>query len=367
MAAEPLIARYDSPAFDTSMMDGYAFNSDDLNGGNNELIISQRVAAGDSPAPLTQQTAARVFTGAPIPAGADTVVMQEECVESNNKVRLPDEITAGKNILLRGENIRADEVIYEQGSYLQPYHLGLAASQGFSSLEVFSKLSVALINTGNELVMPSSKLGPGQIYNSNYFTIRSMLEGIGCKTLSFNIVKDTLDETKATLTEAADKADIILSTGGVSVGDEDHVRNAVESLGEIALWRIRLKPGKPFAYGHEAGTSFIGLPGNPVSCFVTFCLLAKPFIHASQGITNHLPLSFLVTSGFDNGMPEKRDLYRSAKLIRDNDCLIAELIANQNSASLRGLLGGDRLIHIPAKQKIKKGMTLNFYPFSELC
>ncbi len=212
VAAEPLIARHDSPAFDTSMMDGYAVNSNDFKD-SKELIISQRVAAGDSPTPLMTQTAARVFTGAPIPAGADTVVIQEECVENNNKIRLPDEIIAGKNILLRGENIRANEVIFEQGSYLQPYHLGLAASQGLSSLEVYSKLSIALINTGNELVMPGSELGPGQIYNSNYFTIRSMLEGIGCKTLSFNIVKDTLDETKATLAEAANKADAILSTG----------------------------------------------------------------------------------------------------------------------------------------------------------
>lgn len=364
--ARALTAHFDAPAFDTAMMDGYALRSLDLNdGAATSLSVSQRIAAGDRPESLSPNSAARVFTGAPVPDGADTVVMQEQCSELEGKVALPDDIQAGRNILYRGENFSRGQPLIAAGQRLAPFHLGLAASQGMDRIEVHRRLTVALINSGNELIMPGQPLGPGQIYNSNYFTLRALLENCGCRVLDFSILADTLEQSQETLAQASTRADVVITTGGVSVGEEDHIRDAVAALGELQLWRVRIKPGKPFAFGRIGETPFIGLPGNPVSCFITFCLLARPYLLACQGVEQVLPRRLVVHADFNSDRPDKRDTFRSAVLER-GESLKARLVVNQNSASLLPLLQGDGLVHIPAFLKVGQGMTLDFYPFSEL-
>lgn len=359
--AQDLQATFDSPRFDTSMMDGYALAAADF-AEHNPLPISQRIAAGDNPAALDPGTAARIFTGAPLPLGADTVVMQEQCDVINQQVSINAPVKAGQNVMYRAENLSHGQTIFKVGTRLQAHHLGIAASQGRDSLQVYKPIRVALINSGDELVMPGQALEGGQIYNSNYFTLLGLLQGLGCEVITHNILADRLDTTVDTLGQAAERADLVMTSGGVSVGDEDHIRSAVEALGSIDVWRIRIKPGKPFAFGKIGTTPFIGLPGNPVSCLVTFCLLARPYILAMQGAEVKQTLSITVRSGFNRSRLEKRDLYRAASLSGES----AQLVPNQNSASLTGLLGGDGLLHLPAQTAIEVGMPLRFIPFSEL-
>lgn len=364
--AKALMARLDSPAFNTAMMDGYAVNSTDLHPNDTTtLTVTQRIAAGDTAKALKKKSAARIFTGAPLPAGANTVVMQEQCSEQGNQVTLPRDVEAKRNILWHGENCRAGDTLCPAGRRLEPFHLGIAAGQGMDHVEVYRQLNVALINSGNELVMPGQPLQAGQIYNSNYFTVRALLEKCGCRALDFNILTDTLEQSKAALQRAAEAADVVVTTGGVSVGEGDHIRAAVAALGHLHLWRVRIKPGKPFAFGRINETPFIGLPGNPVSCFVTFCLLARPFLLACQGMEQVKPRHLVVHADFQNDKPEKRDTFRSAMLEHGEELKI-RLIPNQNSASLLPLLHGDGLVHIPAFLQVGQGTTLDFYPFSEL-
>ncbi len=362
-----LTARFDSPAFDTAMMDGYAIDSADLRpNGTTTLPITQRIAAGDTAKPLKKKTAARIFTGAPLPAGANTVVIQEQCDEQDNQVTLPRDVEAKRNILWHGENFRAGDTLCPAGRRLEPFHLGIAASQGMDRIEVHRQLNVALITSGNELVMPGQPLQAGQIYNSNYFTVRALLEKCGCRVLDFDTLADTLAQSQAILQQAAEAADVVITTGGVSVGEEDHIRAAVEALGQLQLWRVRIKPGKPFAFGRIINeTPFLGLPGNPVSCFVAFCLLARPYLLACQGMEQVKPRHLVVHADFQNDTPEKRDTFRSAVLEHGEE-LKARLVPNQNSASLMPLLHGDGLVHIPAFLQVGQGTTLDFYPFSEL-
>jgi len=362
IAVEPLQAVFDSPRFDTSMMDGYAFCANSVNAEQPKLPISQRIAAGDQPTPLIAGSAARIFTGAPLPPGADTVVMQEQCEADAQSVTVKAPFKAGQNVMRRGENLRQGDTILTAGVRLHPHLIGIAASQGLDRLSVYKPLKVALINSGDELVMPSQPLQGGQIYNSNYYTLLGLLRGLGCEVISREILADNLQSTIAALDEAAQQADLVMTTGGVSVGDEDHIRPAVSKLGEIDMWRIRIKPGKPFAFGHIGQTPFIGLPGNPVSCLITFCLLARPYILACQGMAPRNPLAIPVEAGFATHKPDTRDTFRAASL----EGRRAELVPNQNSASLTGLLGGEGLVHIPAGIQVEEGMMLSFIPFSEL-
>ncbi|ALP53798.1 hypothetical protein Tel_12015 [Candidatus Tenderia electrophaga] len=364
--AEALTAQFDSPTFDTAMMDGYAIDSAALNSDRpTTLPVSQRLAAGDVPTALGRHTAARIFTGAPLPPGANTVVMQEQCERHDNQVTLPADVAVGANILRRGDNFHSGERLAPAAERLQAFHLGLAASQGVQRIKVYKRLTVALINSGNELVMPGHALQPGQVYNSNYFTLRALLENCGCEVLDVNILEDDLGQSKTVLQHAAASADVVVTSGGVSVGEEDHIRAAVEALGSVRLWRVRIKPGKPFAFGRIGDAAFLGLPGNPVSCFVTFCLLARPYLLACQGMDRVLPRRLVVHADFNTDKPDKRDTFRSAVLERGEE-LRVQLLPKQNSASLAPLLQGDGLVHIPAFLKVGQGMTLDFYPFNEL-
>jgi len=278
------------PAVDNTSMDGYAVYAADCASGEARLPVSQRIPAGSVPQPLARGTAARIFTGAPIPPGADAVVMQEQCEQDGDAVVVKHKPQAGEWVRRTGEDIRADSEILRAGMKLRPQDTGLAASVGIAALPVHRRLKVAVFFTGDELVMPGEPLPPGRIYNSNRFTLNGLLQMLGCEVTDYGIVPDKLGATRTVLRQAAASNDLIVTSGGVSVGEEDHIKPAVEAEGKLSMWKIAVKPGRPLAFGEvNADTGrkahFIGLPGNPVSSFVTFLVFVRPFILRCQGVT----------------------------------------------------------------------------------
>ena len=372
--AQDLVSALQVPSFDNSAMDGYAVRCADLAAGV-ALPVSQRIPAGSSPAPLAAQTLARIFTGAPVPSGADAVVMQEDCVlQADGRVMVNGPVTAGQWIRRSGEDIELGATILLKGERLSPAELGLAASMGMNSLQVARRPKVALFSTGDELVMPGEvvpqDMRPGAIYNSNRFFLKALLTRLGCEVTDLGIVPDQRQATIDALAGAAQQHDLILTSGGVSVGEEDHVKPAVQVLGQLDLWQINLKPGKPFAYGYVSrggvngqGAHFIGLPGNPVSGFVTFLMLVRPFVLRLQGVSQFAPLSIVATSGFTWVRADKR---REFLRVRLNAAGVLELFPNQSAAVLTSVAWGDGLVDNPPGQTIAPGDTVRFIPLTEL-
>ena len=364
------------PAHDNSAMDGYAVRAADCADAGAALPVSQRIPAGISLhglQPLAPRTAARIFTGAPIPPGADAVVMQEDCAAAEvscgeaPSVRIQVQPKPGQWIRRRAEDVAAGAVVLQRGERLGPASLGLAASIGFDQLPVARRVRVALFSTGDELVMPGEvlplEMKPGAIYNSNRFFLRALLQRLGCVVTDLGIVPDRLDATIAALEAASQQHDLVLTSGGVSVGEEDHIKPAVQALGELNLWQIAIKPGKPFAYGKVAAAHFIGLPGNPVSSFVTFLLLVRPFILTLQGATDVAIKSIASTAHFDWARADKR---REFLRVRQNPAGGLDLFDNQSSGVLTSVVWGDGLLDNPAGQTIAHGDTVQFIPFSSL-
>jgi molybdopterin molybdotransferase len=320
--------------------------------------------------PLAPGTAARIFTGAPVPEGADAVVAQEVCERVGERVRVPTDIEVGANIRRAGEDIRAGGDVIAAGTRLAPQHLGLAASLGTAELLVFRRLKVAVFSSGDELVMPGTPLGPGQIYNSNRFTLCGLLTAMSCDVLDQGIVEDTLEATVAALADAAARSDLVVASGGVSVGEEDHVKPAVEHLGSLELWKLAIRPGKPLAFGHlgECRTPFIGNPGNPVSSFVTFCLFARPFIQRMQGMAGDLaPRAMRVRAGFDWPRPDRRRELQRARLMAGVDGKPEVTVyPSRSSGVLSSIAWANGLVTIPEGQTIRKGDLVDFIPMSEL-
>lgn len=365
--AEPVVSPIDQPAWDNSAMDGYAVRAEDAAAHRGRLHVAQRIPAGACGEPLASGTAARIFTGAPLPEGADTVVVQEVCSTEGDRVALPAELTRGANVRRRGEDVRAGDAVIAAGTRLAPEHLGLAASVGVAELRVLRRLRVAFLASGDELVMPGRPLSPGQIYNSNRFLFAGLLEGLGCEVIDLGIVEDRLEATVAALARAAEQADLVLASGGVSVGDEDHIRTAVQRLGSLDLWRVAMRPGKPLAFGHLGTTPFIGSPGNPVSLFVTFCLFARPFILRMQGVAGEVaPLAFEVAAGFDWPKPAKRREYHRARLERADGRLIAQVFPSRSSAALTSLAWAEGLVVLEEARTFAAGAPIPFIPFTEL-
>ncbi|CAM2176210.1 gephyrin-like molybdotransferase Glp [Burkholderia orbicola] len=359
----------DVPPMHTSAMDGYAVRVADLLHGDRRLPVSQRIPAGHPAQPLAAGTAARVFTGATVPPGADAVVMQEQAAADGDAVEILHTPKAGEWITAQGADIRQGAVILPAGTRLTPQALGLAASVGCARLSVARRIRVAVFFTGDELTMPGEPLKPGAIYNSNRFALRGLLERLGCHVTDYGIVPDSLAATRDTLREAARDHDVILTSGGVSVGDEDHVKPAVEAEGRLALWQIAMKPGKPLAYGavrrgdERADAHFIGLPGNPVSSFVTFLLFVRPFLLRLSGVRDVAPRALSLRADFSQSKGDRRNEFLRARV---NAAGGLDLFPNQSSAVLTSTVWGDGLIDNPPQHVISAGETVRFIPFSEL-
>jgi len=364
--AEDQLAAVSVPAWDNSAMDGYALRYADLQAGE-PLTVAQRIPAGAVGTFLERGTAARIFTGAPVPEGSDTVVMQEHCLCEGDQLSLTQPVTEGANIRRIGEDVKEGEVILNRGICLAPQHLGLAASVGLAKLPVYHRLKVAILCTGDELIPPGEPLGAGQIHDSNRYTFTGLLQALGCEVLDLGRVADDFEATQKALAEAAEKADLVLASGGVSVGEEDHVKAAVESLGELSLWRIAIRPGKPLAFGFIGETPFIGVPGNPVSLFVTVAILARPYILRCQGRQQVEPNSFLVAADFDWPRPDKRREYMRVRLSsNEQGQLVAQAHPSRSSGVLSSVTWSDGLAVLAEGRVYQQGDLLEFIPFSEL-
>jgi molybdopterin molybdotransferase len=357
------------PPLDNSHMDGYAVSCAAVPAAGTRLTVGQRIPAGSVGHTLAAGTAARIFTGAPVPGGADAIVMQELCSVDGDGVVINHLPKPGEWIRRAGEDIALGQTVLSAGVRLNPQMLGLAASVGCATLPVFRRLKVALFSTGDELVMPGEPLPPGAIYNSNRYVLRGLLEALGCEVNDLGIVPDKLDATRAALRDAASRNDLIVTSGGVSMGEEDHIKPAVTAEGRLDSWLVAMKPGKPVAFGrvHAAGggpgAAFIGLPGNPVSSFVTFILLVRPFVLRAQGVKDCLPKAIPLTAGFDWPKPDKRREFLRVRIGADG---LVALFPNQGPGVLTSTVWADGVVNNPPGQAIAAGDRVQFIPYSEL-
>lgn len=358
--AEDLLSTLDLPPWPNSAMDGYALRMADWTG--EPLAVSQRIFAGQAPQPLQPGTCARIFTGAPVPEGADCVEMQENTeVLPDQRVRFVQALVSQQNIRPKGQETTVGDKVLDAGCVLGPIELGLAATLGAGHLQVVRRPRVAVLSTGDELIEPGQSLGPGQIYNSNRVLLCSWLKRLGCEVLDAGILPDNLEKTRNAL-GALNDVDLILSTGGVSVGEADFLGHALREEGEISLWKLAIKPGKPLTFGHFRGVPVIGLPGNPASTLVTFALLARPYLLRRLGVREVKPLQFKVPAGFVWDKPGNRREYLRGRL--EQGRLVA--YRNQSSGVLRSAAWADGLIEVMEGTTVAQGDLLNFIPLSEV-
>ena len=371
--ADDVVSLVDVPPLDNTSMDGYAIRVADLVAHSGVLRVGQRIPAGSMGTELQSGTAARIFTGAPIPPGADAVVMQEDCTTDPTK---PDTVSitttpvAGQWIRKRGEDLSAGKKALSAGCLLRPQELGVAASAGLTHLSVKRRVRVATFFTGDELSLPGEPLKPGGIYNSNRDTLLACIKALGCDATDLGIVPDQLDATRAALRKASQDHDLIITSGGVSVGEEDHIKPAVTAEGQLNLWQIAIKPGKPLAFGSvrrqantETSAWFIGLPGNPVSSFVTFLLFVRPFILRLQGRLDSAMPSYPMRADFDWPKADRRNEFLRVKINNQGGL---DLYPNQSSGVLTSAAWGDGLVDCAPGQAIAKGDLVPYIPFSAL-
>ncbi|MDR0775248.1 MAG: molybdopterin molybdotransferase MoeA [Azonexus sp.] len=370
--AAPQVSTVASPPLDNSAMDGYAVRVADVAAAGTRLPVSQRIPAGQVGSALQPGTAARIFTGAPVPPGADAVVMQERCAARGEEVVVNHVPRPGENIRRAGEDIAAGAEILQAGIRLRPQDIALAASAGLPELPVYRRLRVGVFFTGDELIQPGEPLPPGGIYNSNRYALRALLDGLGCEVRDLGTVPDNLAATREALRKAAADNDLIITSGGVSVGEEDHVKAAVEAEGRLDLWKIAIKPGKPLAFGeidcsidHDGGGKawFVGLPGNPVSAMVTFLVLVRPFMLRLQGVTDVVPRRFPLRAEFDWLRPDARAEFLRGRMTDDGG---VELFPNQGAGVVTSLCWGDGLVLLRPEQTVRCGDAVSFVPFAEL-
>ena len=372
--AENVNSLVDVPPLDNTSMDGYAVRTADTQTPGSTLKIAQRIPAGSMGTQLEPGTAARIFTGAPVPPGADAVVMQEDCAipeGSTDQVQVNIAPTSGQWIRRRGEDLTAGKTALTAGTYLRPQELGVVASAGLTHLNVKRKVRVAAFFTGDELSLPGEPLKPGGIYNSNRDTLLACIKSLGCDATDFGIVPDSLEATKETLRKASKDHDLIITSGGVSVGEEDHIKPAVTAEGRLDLWQIAIKPGKPLAFGavrkssenKDGETWFIGLPGNPVSSFVTFLLFVRPFILKLQGRDAGMPQSYPMRADFDWLKGDRRNEFLRVKINAQGGL---DLFPNQSSGVLTSASWGDGLLDCPPGHTFKAGELVKYIPFNAL-
>lgn len=361
--AESITSPLNVPPYDNSAMDGYAVRVAEV---GVALPVSQRIPAGSTPQPLAQGSTARIFTGATIPPGADAVVMQEQTsTDEQGLVSIAAEVKVGQNIRLAGSDIAVGAEVVSAGKRLTPADLGLLASIGAAQVKVVRSLVVAVFFTGDELVEPGQPLDEGKIYNSNRFWLAPLLTELGCQVIDLGIIPDSLEATRAALKDASARADVVLTCGGVSVGEEDHVKAAVEAEGTLSLWKIAIKPGKPFASGRIGKADFIGLPGNPVSGYVTFHVFVRRFLEQRQGLAEvREPAVLKLKAAFEwTKIDTKREEYLRVRRVQQNGETVLERFANQNSGVLSSCAWADGLVRLPAGQTVAVGDWVDYLPF----
>jgi molybdopterin molybdotransferase len=366
--AERVTARVNVPGHDNSAMDGYAVRVSDLASEGAWLPVALTVHAGDAPAELASGSAARIFTGAPIPAGADAVVMQERCEIDGEGVRINQIPERANNIRRAGEDIARGDTVLNAGQRLGPAEVGVLASVGADGVPVYRCLRVAVFSTGDELVPAGEALAPGQIHDSNGPMLAALVRGLGLEAAEVGHLPDDLNVSRQRLREAAGRVDAVVTVGGVSVGDADVVKSAVEAEGELGLWQVAIKPGKPFAFGSIGSTPFFGLPGNPVSAMVTFLLLVRPFLLRQQGVAaSARPRDYPLPAGFDWSQPNaKRTEFLRVRL-RDGEAgPVAELYPHQGSGVLSSMAWADGLVRVDPGEAFAAGDRVRFIPFSAL-
>jgi len=386
--AEDIVATVYVPPWDNSAMDGYAINTGCLEERSSPkvaLSVSQRIPAGKSPEALQTGTAARIFTGAPVPEGSDAVVIQENCnlkSDAESVVEVPVDVKKGANIRCKGEDIKPGDLLLKQGTRLRPQEMGLLASIGFGEVLVYRKLKVAVLSSGDELVDPAlmldRALAPGQIFNSNRFTLAGLIDAMGFEWVDCGIVADDPDASEAALKSAAIKADCVICTGGVSVGEEDHIKAALEKLGRLDIWKLAIKPGKPLAFGfignnsedksneQESETPFFGLPGNPAAVLITFCVFVRPYLIKRSGGQANLPLMITAKAGFDRFNKGLRKEYLRARLeVEKGGGQTVKIYSNQSSGMLSSACWANGYVPIKPGQKISSGDIIEFLPMSE--
>lgn len=360
--AEDITAGLAVPAYDNSAMDGYAVMAGDCADAGRALAVVQTIAAGHPGGPLSAGAAARIFTGAPIPVGADAVVMQENARREGDDVYILQAPQRGENIRREGHDIAPGSTVLTRGRRLQPQDLGLLASLGLTTLVVWRPLTVALLNTGDEVVAQGQPLKPGQLYDSNSFTLAALLQQLGMRVIKLGIVADNLSATVDALRSAAQQADCVITTGGVSVGEADYVKEAVEQLGSLSLWKLAIKPGKPFSFGQLGDVPFFGLPGNPVAVFITFVTLVQPFLQKMQGaVPGHQPV-FKARAGFAVEAGSRQE-YLRVRLQHSKEGPTAHLYADQSSSVLTSLSWAEGLVVVPVNTAVEPGQWLDYLPF----
>lgn len=349
-----------------SSMDGYALNTGDLAPqGLTRLEVSQRIAAGAAAGMLKPGTSARIFTGAPIPEGADAVIMQEQVEVSGEYIEFDTRPGRGANIRPVGNDILRGDQVLNRGDRIRAQDIGLAASIGLGTLPVYRKLKVGIFFTGDELIEPGEALASGKIYDSNRYTLTGLLESMGCEIIDLGLVGDSLEATRETIVRACAEADLVVTSGGVSVGEEDHVRIALQQLGELKLWRLAIKPGKPLAYGRVDDTAFVGLPGNPVSVFATFYLFVCPLIKQMQGRSWQKPRAIPMIADFDWPKPDSRREFLRARLTHDKGQPRVSIYPKQDSGVLTSTVWADGFVEIAERQTVRAGDTVDYLPFNQ--
>lgn len=365
--AADILCPMNLPAWDNSAMDGYALRAADLPVDGGYLALAGRIAAGDGPGePLQAGQVVRIFTGAPLPPGADTVVPQESCRVDGERVWLPS-VNSGDHVRKEGEELRRGDRLLEAGTRLRAQELGLLAGAGVPQVDVFRPLQVGLLSSGDELREPGEPLAPGQIYNSNRHSLAALLRGWGVEVHDFGVMPDQLLASRQALRLAAAECDVLITSGGVSVGEEDHLKHAIEALGSIDLWRLAIQPGKPLAFGDVEGKPWIGLPGNPSAALITALIVVRPFLFRAQGMGDVLPVPLQLPAGFDWLKRNRRRQYLRARLVADaNGHLCVELHPQQSSAMLTAACWADGLAMVECEAQLHKHDKVLYLPFADL-
>ncbi len=363
--AQDTVSQYDVPPADNSAMDGYCLRFEDFQEGK-VFAVSQRIPAGAVPTDLEPGTVARIFTGAEVPNNADVVIMQENVTVTDDGIIINEtDPELRQHIRPQGQDIEKGATVLAKGSRIRPQEMGLLASIGIDQVSVYRPLKVAVLSTGDEIIEPGNLLQKGQIFNSNRYTLTGLINTLGLQIMDLGIIPDDISATKDALTKAAE-ADVIITSGGVSVGEEDHVKNALDSLGEVELWKLAIKPGKPFTFGHVQGTPFLGLPGNPAAVFITFCILCRPWLLQAQGATDIQPTSVQARAGFSIKKTVIRQQYLQARLMNDEQGARVEIFPNQSSGILSSASWANAVAVVPANSLVAEGDQVNVIPFNSI-